>query len=174
MMLGRRRKAVRMSQFESVRLFKNGLAALRNGYSEFAVVYLRKAFEHDRGNPFYASYYGLALARAEGDWAKAEGLCQAALRMKRDQPALYVNMAEVYRRAGNLEDALLTLYKGLHFTRWDSRLVRALEELGVRRPPVLSFLDRKHFLNRQLGKMRHRLEGQGRVSVLESLRIARS
>jgi len=161
-----------MSHFESVELFKNGLAALRNGYSDFAVVYLRNAFEHDRGNPFYASYYGLALARAEVDCAKAESLCQAALRMKRDQPDLYVNMAEVYRRAGYLEDALLTLYKGLQLTRWDSRVVRALEELGVRRPPVLSFLHRKHFLNRHLGKLRNRL-GQGKVSVLESLRIAR-
>jgi tetratricopeptide (TPR) repeat protein len=163
-----------MSQFESVMLFKNGLAALRNGYCLSAVSHLQKAYEHERGNPFYASYYGLALARAGDDWSKAEGLCQAALRMKRDQPDLYMNMAEVYRRAGYLEDALLTLYKGLHFTRWDSRLVRALEELGVRRPPVLSFLDRKHFLNRQLGRLRHRVEGQGRVSALESLRMARN
>ncbi len=174
MMLGRRRKAARMNQSEPVNLFKNGLTALQNGYSGSAVVHLRKAFEHDSGNPFYVSYYGLALARAEDDWAKAEGLCQAALRMKRDQPDLYVNLAEVYRRAGKLEDALWILYNGLHFTQWDSRLVRALERLGVRRRPVLSFLDRKHFLNRQLGKLRHRLVGQGRVSALESLRIARS
>jgi len=163
-----------MTPSEPVNLFKNGLTALQHGYSRSAVAHLQKAFEHDRGNPFYASYYGLALARAEDDWAKAEGLCQGALRMKRDQPDLYVNLAEVYHRAGKLEDALWILYNGLHFTQWDSRLVRALEELGVRRPPVLSFLDRRNFLNRQLGKLRHRFEGQGRVSVLESLRMARS
>lgn len=62
---------------------------------------------------------------------------------------------------------------GLHFTQWDSRLVRDLEGPGVRRQPVLSFLDRKHFLNRQLGELRRRLDGQGRVSALESLRIVR-
>jgi len=163
-----------MGKPEPVNLFKNGLTALKNDYSESAVIHLRKAFEHDSGNPFYASYYGLALARAEDDLTKAEGLCQAALRMKRDQPDLYVNLAEVYRRAGKLEDALWTLYNGLHFTQWDSRLVRALEELGVRRPPVLSFLDRRNFLNRQLGKLRRRLERRDRVSALESMRIARN
>lgn len=163
-----------MSQFESVNEFKRGLTALQKGFPKSAVVHLRNAFEHDSGNPFYVSYYGLALARAGDDRARAQGLCHAALRMKTDQPDLYVNLAEVCRRAGELEDALWALYNGLHFTPWDSRLVRALEELGVRRPPVLSFLDRKHFLNRQLGKLRHRLEGRGKVSPLENLRIARS
>jgi tetratricopeptide (TPR) repeat protein len=174
LMLGPRREAAHMSQSEPVNLFKNGLTALQNGYSKSAVIHLRKAFEHDSSNPFYVSYYGLALARAGDDWAKAEDLCQAALRMKSDQPDFYVNLAEVYRRAGSLEDALKTLYQGLHFTQWDSRLVWALERLGVRRRPVLAFLDRNHFINRQLGKLRRRIEGPGRVSALESLRIARN
>ena len=163
-----------MNPSETVSEFKKGLAALQNGYSGFAAIHLRKAFEHDSGNPFYVSYYGLALARTQDDWAKAESLCQAALRMMRDQPDLYVNLAEVYRRAGKLEEALWTLYNGLYFTQWDAHLVRELEDMGVRRPPVLSFLGRKHFLNRQLGKLRHRLEGRGRISALESMRIARS
>jgi predicted Zn-dependent protease len=162
-----------MSESEPVNLFKIGLRALQYGHPKSALVQLRKAFEHDSGNPFYASYYGLALARAENDFSKAEDLCQAALRMKRDQPDLYVNLAEVYRRAGSLEDALWTLYNGLHFTRWDMRLVRALEKLGVRRPPVLSFLDRKHFINRQLGRLRQRLDRRGKASTLEILRIGR-
>ena len=163
-----------MNQNEPVNFFKNGITALQNGYSKSALVHLRKAFEHDSGNPFYVSYYGLALARAGDDSAMAEALCQEASRMKRDQSDFYVNLAEVYRRVGKFEDALWTLYNGLYFTQWNSCLVRALEEMGVRRPPVLSFLDRKHFLNRQLGKLRHRIEGQSRVSALESLWIARS
>jgi tetratricopeptide (TPR) repeat protein len=163
-----------MNQYEPVKEFKSGLAALQQGSHRLALAHLRNAFEHDSGNAFYASYYGLALARAEKDWRKAEDLCQAALRMKRDQPDFYVNLAEVCRRAGELEEALWTLYNGLHFTQWDARLVRALEELGVRRSPVFPFLSRKHFLNKQLGKLRHRLEKQGKHSVLESMRIART
>lgn len=163
-----------MNQTEPVNEFKKGLTALRKGYPSSAVVHLRKAVENDNGNPFYLSYYGLAVARAGHDWAKAEHSCLAALRMKRNHALLYVNLAEVYRRGGQIEYAVGTLYNGLPFTKWDLRLVRALEELGVRRPPVLPFLDRMHFFNRQLGRLRHRLEGQVRVSPLESMRIGRS
>jgi predicted Zn-dependent protease len=163
-----------MSQTELVSEFKKGLTALRSGYPNSAVAHLRKALENDSGNPFCLSYYGLALARAEHNWAMAEASCLAALQMKRNQPYLYLNLAEVYRRAGEMQDALSTLYNGLQFTKWDTVLVRALEELGVRRPPVLSFLDRKNFLNRHLGRLRHRLEGQGKVSALEHLRMVRN
>jgi len=163
-----------MSESESLKDFKQGLAALRYGCPRTGVAHLRKAIEHDRANPFYLSYYGLALGRAENDWATAEDLCYTAVLMRRNQPDLYLNLAEVYRRTKKLEDAVWILTNGLQFTKRDSRLVRALEKLGVRRPPVLSFLDRKHFLNRQLGKLRHRLEGQGKVSASESLRMTGS
>ena len=155
-----------MSELGPVDEFKKGLGALLSGQARSALPHLQKAYEHNAGNPFYVSYYGLALARTEADCARATGLCQAALRMKSDHPDIYVNLAEVYRRAGAPEDALWTLYSGLHFTRWDSRLVRALEIMGVRRRPILTFLDRKNFLNRQLGRLRHRLWGKGNLTAL--------
>lgn len=163
-----------MNRTDVVSEFKKGLTALRNDQPHNAVAHLRQALATDHENPFCLSYYGVALARAEHNWAMAEASCLAALRVKRDQPYLYLNLAEVYRRAGEREDALTTLYNGLQFTQWDPVLVRALEELGIRRPPVLSFLDRKNFLNRQLGRLRHRIEGQGKASALERLRMARS
>jgi len=163
-----------MNQIDLVSEFKKGLTALRNGQPHSAIAHLRQALTNDKNNPFCLSYYGLALARAKHNWAMAEASCLAALRMKRNQPYLYLNLAEVYRRAGEVEDALSTLYNGLQFTQWDPLLVRALEELGIRRSPVLTFLDRKNFLNRQLGRLRHRFEDQGKVSALEKLRTARS
>ena len=163
-----------MSRTELASEFKKGLTALRNGQPYSAAAHLRQALINDRDNPFCLSYYGLALARAEQNWAMAEASCLAALRIKRNQPYLYLNLAEVYRRAGEVEDALSTLHNGLQFTQWDPILVRALEEMGIRRSPVLSFLDRKNFLNRQLGRLRQRMEGQGKASALERLRMARS
>ena len=163
-----------MSQTYLGNEFKKGLTALRNGQPYSAVAHLRQALTNDRNNAFCLSYYGVALARAEQNWALAEASCLAALRMKRNQPYLYLNLAEVYRRAGELDDALSTLYNGLQFTQWDPLLVRALEEMGVRRPPVFPFLGRKNFLNRQLGKLRYRFGRQSKASALESLRTARS
>lgn len=161
-----------MNPIDPVDEFKQGLEALRNGYTNSALFHLQRAVECDGNNPFYLSYYGVALARVERNWQRAEASCLAALRFLRSDPHLYLNLAEVYRRAGALDDLLWTLYKGLQFTKWDSRLVRALEELGIRRPPVLTFLNRKHFINRQLGKLRQKFEGKGKVSSLESMRIS--
>jgi len=158
-----------MIQAGPVDEFKKGLTALMEGHPRSAVASLRKAIEQDGANPFYVSYYGLALARTGLDWSRAEKFCLAALRVMRTQAHLYLNLAEVYRRAGKTEYALSTLSNGLQFTRCDRRLVQAMEALGIRRPPVLSFLDRKNFLNRQLGKLRHRLRGEARITAPEAL-----
>ena len=168
------RKVTHMSQCDPKHEFKEGLLALRNGYFNSALAHLQKAVEHDNDNPFYLSYYGLAIARAEHNWTKAETSCLAALRMKCNVAHLYLNLAEVYRRGGDLKDALSTLYSGLQFTKWDPLLIRAIEDLGIRRSPVFPFLDRKHFLNRHLGKLRYWMGRQGRSSALESLHLARS
>ncbi len=145
-----------MSESDALKEFKEGLDALRT-YSRRALGHMKKAAELDKKNPFYLSYLGLALALADEKWAEAEDLCYTAVRMKRDQPQLYLNLAEVYTRAGKKEDAVWVLNNGLHLTKRDSRLARALRQLGVRRPPLLPFLDRKNFLNRHLGKLRRRV-----------------
>jgi Flp pilus assembly protein TadD len=146
-----------MNESDALKEFKEGLDALRGTYSRRALVHMKKAAELDKKNPFYLSYLGLALALADQRWEEAEDLCYTALRMKRDQPQLYLNLAEVYTQAGKKEDAVWVLNNGLHLTKRDPRLARALRKLGVRQPPLLPFLDRKNFLNRHLGKLRRRV-----------------
>ncbi len=146
-----------MSETEAVKEFKEGLSFFRNNYASKAVPHFNRALELDAKNPFYLSYLGLALAAAEKRWEEAEDFCFTALKMKRTQPELYINLSEVYRLAGRKEDAIETLTNGLPMTKKDPRLVKALHKLGIRRPPVLTFLDRNHFLNRQLGKLRYKL-----------------
>lgn len=146
-----------MGNTEALKEFKEGLAALRERFPRRALGHMKKAVELDKSNPFYISYLGLALAMAEKKWTEAEDLCYAAVRMKRTQPELYLNLAEVYRRSGKREDAVWILNNARELTRQDPRLTWALSKLGLRRSPVLSFLDRKNLLNRELGKLRHRL-----------------
>ena len=146
-----------MKDSVALKAFKEGLKALRSSYPRSALAHMRKAVELDKGNPFYLSYLGLAFALADQDWTEAEDLCFTAVRMKRNQPELYLNLAEVYLRAGKKEDAVWILNNGLQLTKRDPRLVRALAKLGVRRPPLLTFLGRKNFFNRQLGKLRRRI-----------------
>lgn len=75
--------------------------------------------------------------------------------MRRNQPQLYLNLAQVYLSEDKRAEAHETLVEGLRYTARDSRLLRALQRLGMRRRPAFPFLSRSHFLNRCVGHIRH-------------------
>src|SRR5215470_13574756 len=145
-----------MLDTEAFREFKAGLNLLRDNFAGRALPHMQRAMELDRNNPYYMSYLGVVLARSEQKWGEAERLCDQAVRMKRNQAQLYLNLAEVYATAGRRDDAVEALRSGLKFARRDVRLTIAMNKLTHRRSPVLSFLARRHPLNRQLGLLRHR------------------
>jgi Flp pilus assembly protein TadD len=144
-----------MMDTEAFREFKQGLAFLRDNYAVKALPHMKRAVELEKNNPYYMSYLGVVMARSEAKWAEAERLCDSAVRMKRNQAQLYLNLAEVYAAAGRRDDAVEALQSGLKYARRDVRLNIALNKLTRRRPPVFSFLERRHPLNRQAGKLRH-------------------
>jgi Flp pilus assembly protein TadD len=145
-----------MLDTEAFREFKQGLAFLRDDYAVKALPHMRRAAELDKNNPYYMSYLGVVLARSEEKFGEAERLCDAAVRMKRNQAQLYLNLAEVYSAAGRRDEALEVLEAGLKYARRDIRLTIAKNRLVPRKTPVLSFLSRQHPVNRQLGRIRHR------------------
>jgi Flp pilus assembly protein TadD len=145
-----------MVDTEAFREFKQALDRMRDSDAEHALPHIRRAVELEAQNPFYISYLGVVLARAEQKWGEAEENCRTALKMKRDQPQLYLNLAEVYVVAGRRDDAVETLKRGLKYANRDIRLKVMLGKLVRRRSPVIPFLERQHFLNRQLGLLRHR------------------
>jgi Flp pilus assembly protein TadD len=145
-----------MMDTEAFREFKTGLTLLRDNYANRALPHMRKAADLEKNNPYYMSYLGVVLARSEQKWGEAEKLCDQAVRMKRNQAQLYLNLAEVYAAAGRRGEAVEALQAGLKFARRDVRLTIAINKLTQRRAPVLSFLTRRHPLNRQLGLLRHR------------------
>jgi predicted O-linked N-acetylglucosamine transferase (SPINDLY family) len=122
--------------------FREGVEFLKNEYPEKALAKLKAAFEKDRKNPYFISFLGLAIGRSEQNWDRASELCETAVRLKRKEIQFHLNLVEVYakRLFGN-----------------DSRLRRIRSKLEKRRAPVLSFLERNNFLNRELGKLRHRI-----------------
>jgi Flp pilus assembly protein TadD len=146
-----------MAEADAVTEFKEGLALLRNNYAHKAMPYFTRALELDKTNPFYISYLGVAMAAADRKWDEAEDLCTQALKMRRTQPELYLNLADVYRLAGKRQDQIDTLFQGLHMTKRDARIAQILNRYGFRRPPVIPFLERNNFLNRELGKLRYRV-----------------
>jgi Flp pilus assembly protein TadD len=148
-----------MAEQSALAEFKQGIELLRNGKSDEALEYLRHAAELKQQNPYYLSFLGVAVARAQRKWAAAVELCETALSLRRSEAQLYLNLAEVYVSAGRRDDAVEALDRGLFYLSADPRIRRARANLGRRRSPVLPFLDRGHFLNRRLGKLRHRVLG---------------
>jgi Flp pilus assembly protein TadD len=145
-----------MMDTEAFREFKTGLSLLRDNYANRALEHIQRAAELERNNPYYMSYLGVALARTQQKWADAERMCDNAVRMKRNQAQLYLNLAEVYMSAGRKEDAREALIAGMKYARRDVRLNIAMAKLTPRRDPFFTFLERKHPLNRHFGMLRHK------------------
>jgi predicted Zn-dependent protease len=144
--------------------FKRCLKNLRDGQPDDALQHARKALGVAPKNPFYLSYTGLLAALAEKRFGDAETLCTEALSMRHNHAQLYLNLAEVYQRSGRAQDAIETLEKGLVSAGRDFRIRRALQKIGARREPLLSFLHRSHPLNRTLGRLRHRFAGPSKAA----------
>jgi tetratricopeptide (TPR) repeat protein len=137
--------------------FREGVELLKSEYPEKALVRLRRAFESDKHNPYYISFLGLSIARAEQKWEQASELCETAVQLKRKEIQFHMNLIEVYALAGVRDKALDKLDSALRLFGNDARLKRVRAKMVKRRAPVLPFFGRNHFLNRELGKLRHRV-----------------
>ena len=137
--------------------FREGVELLKNEYPEKALVKLRRAFESDKHNPYYISFLGLSIARAEQNFDQASELCETAVKLKRSEIQFHLNLVAVYALAGLRDKALHKLDGALRLFGNDARLRRARNKVVTRQTPVLPFLERSHFLNRELGKLRHRV-----------------
>jgi len=137
--------------------FREGVELLKNEYPEKALLKLRRAFESDKRNPYYISFLGLSIARAEQNWEQALDLCETAVQLKRKEIKFHLNLIEVYALAGWREKALHKVDNASKLFGDDARLKRFRAKVVERRAPALPFLGRSHFLNRELGKLRHRI-----------------
>jgi tetratricopeptide (TPR) repeat protein len=144
------------AELDPVAEFTQGVKLLNNGYPQKALACLRRAFESEKQNPYYMSFLGVSIARAQRKWDQALKLCEIAVQLKRAEVQFHLNLADVYAAAGRRENALDTLDSALELLGEDKRLRGARNKVEKRRTPVLPFLTREHFLNRELGKMRHR------------------
>jgi len=92
---------------------------------------------------------------AQGKWDQASDLCETAVQLNPKEIQFHLNLGEVYALAGRREKALDRLERALQLFGDDARLVEAHGKVVRRRAPVLPFFGRGHFLNRELGKLRH-------------------
>lgn len=140
---------------DSDKLFQRAVEALSNGETPSALALLERALKMN-DNPSWYSYLGYCIAKERGQVKMGSDLCLSALQLEPDNPAHFINLARIHLVAKQKADALRVLRQGMAAAA-SPEILALLEGLGNRKPPVLSFLHRDHFLNKYLGILLSRL-----------------
>lgn len=126
-----------------------------------ALLAFRWAHEIEPNNPEYASYYGLMMVEAGVRSLEGLRMCRRAASQAFYRAELFTNLAKAYLSRGDRTEAERALRKGLALEPDNGEIRALLKEIGVRRPPLLGFLDRRNPVNRLAGRVRHRMLGSG-------------
>jgi len=142
-----------------------GIAAAERGEYAAALQLLQVVYTRVKPEalPQGLSSYGLCLARAEGKRKLGAELCQRATQLEFYEGRHWANLVRIYITAKNRRKAVETLDDSLRRLRNDPALLRVRQEIGYRQSPYLSFLPRRHPLNKLYSRMAVRLSKQGRM-----------
>jgi hypothetical protein len=155
---------------ERTRLFHTALRAYRRRILLQAFDGFERLVEDGSSEPRHLSYYGLLLAIVKGKVREGLELCESALEAAFYDPEMYLNLARLHIRTGWKSQAAKVLRNGLRIDPGDPGLLEEIRRVSPRAERTLPFLDRDHFVNHHLGKLRgwvrHRLERAGPLKRL--------
>ncbi|HTT72121.1 MAG TPA: hypothetical protein VMG32_12935 [Anaeromyxobacteraceae bacterium] len=137
-------------------IFEEGLLHYRRGDAVEAHACFERAHRRAPADPRFMSYYGLTLVLVERNSSLGIVFCDQALRTSGPEPELLLNQARAHLALGQRDYAVKTIARGLAAWPLDPSLKLAQACMGWRRQAVIPFLPRSNFLNRWLGKLRHR------------------
>lgn len=144
----------RTGTHESNVLFNHALEMLNRNNVDAARKQLEMALQICPQHPAYLSLYGLCIAVDSEDYDSARKICEKAVRMTPTDPLSRVNLGRVLRLEGNNSAAYSEFLTAWKLDRMHPAPAAELSRMGIRRPPVLRFLSRSHWLNVRLGKLR--------------------
>ncbi len=139
---------------ESSEMFARALEMLNRNNPSSAMKHLEKALQILPNNPGYLSHYGLCVALEHGRYSVARKLCRRAIRLEPRTIVHLVNLGRVYRLQGNMKAAHETFLGAWQLDTSHPAPAIELSRMGIRRPPLLPFLPRRHWLNVRLGRLR--------------------
>jgi tetratricopeptide (TPR) repeat protein len=129
--------------------FESALDELASGRVLPALAHLEKALEL-LDNPSWYSYLGYCIAKQRGQLKKGIDLCHVSLGLEPEVSAHYLNLGKIYLLTGNKPEALNVLRNGMLKGK-NKEIQRLLDDIGMRKPPVIASLSRNNLLNRYLG-----------------------
>jgi tetratricopeptide (TPR) repeat protein len=146
---------------ELEQLLAKGQELYRDGQLEDAHGAFGKAHRRRPSDARCQSWYGLTLILVERNSNLGVRYCEEAVLRGSgaDDPGAWLNLGRAFAALGYRNRALRVFQKGLEVSPEHALLRQELEQLGIRRKPVLGFLPRGNPVNRMLGRLRHRLLG---------------
>lgn len=140
-----------MTETEAEKEFSKGLKALQEGNTLAALVCFEKAAGLE-SRPVYSSYLGFCIAKERGQVQKGIVFCREALEREPENTVHYLNLGKIYLLGGNKQEGIGVFRKGLAFGS-NPEMIRLLDAIGTRKPPVIRSLSRDNPLNKYLGKL---------------------
>lgn len=137
----------------SEKLFGLAFDALAAKETQSALALLERALKQN-DNPTWYSSLGYCIAKERGQVKKGCDLCNDSLELEPENPVHYVNLAKIHLMTGHKAEALDVLREGMS-TGGSLEIIALFGEVAPRKPPVISFLQREHGLNKWLGKILH-------------------
>ena len=135
-------------------------AHLRSGKQKDAFSILLRASVQFPEEPLILSYYGWLQAIVDKKYRSGVESCKKAIALFEEKessgervlyPVFYLNLGRAYLAAGKKKDALDAFHRGLRYDKSNSDLRKELRGMGMRKKPLLPFLDRANPINKFIG-----------------------
>ncbi len=107
-------------------------------------------------SPRHCSYLAYSIARERGQLKRGITLCREAIAQEPDTSDHYLNLGRIQLLAGLKAEAIETFREGMRH-QTNQKIVRELQKMEPRKPPVIAFLHRDNPLNKYLGIILARL-----------------
>ncbi len=106
--------------------------------------------------PEAKAWYGYCLARENNKFRQGISLCNEARQKDPDSSDICLALGRIYLLAGIRKSAVSALQTGLSLDN-NPEIYRLLNSIGIRKPPVFSFLDRSSKVNVASGRLLSRV-----------------
>jgi len=138
----------------SKHLLESALERVEQGEYEAALPLFSQLLDREPRSARLRSYHALCEAITNRSFENGLEQCQAAAKQEFFNPELYLNLARLHLAFGFKSEGVRFIRRGLMIDPSNESLSIAMVDLGARISPVLSFLPRRHPLNRWLGRAR--------------------
>lgn len=132
-----------------------GMGLIERGEMQRAFYFFQNIVEQEPHNAIAKSFLGYLMAYHMKKQFQGLELCLEALKMEKEEPLIYLNLAKVYILMNDRFHAVQIIQQGLRYkhSQFRNNLINFYKMIGIRKKPVVPFLRRNNPLNIVLGKM---------------------